>query len=190
VLLLLQSCGEQKLSHVPVGGMILAFGDSLTVGVGVAQQNSYPSILAELSGRQVIGAGVSGEETAEGLVRLSGVIEETRPDLIILLEGGNDILRNRSVDEIRQNLAAMIDLIQHAGVEVVLIGVPGKNLFSDTAFLYHELADQYSLVLEDELVADLLRERRYKSDAIHFNEKGYRLMAQSIYELLVDNGAL
>lgn len=68
--------------------------------------------------------------------------------------------------------------------------MPAKSLFSDTARLYRELAEQYQLVFEDELIAGLLRDRRYKSDSIHFNEKGYRLMAESIYDLLVDHGAL
>jgi acyl-CoA thioesterase I len=190
VVVLLQSCGEQELTPIPANGTILAFGDSLTVGVGVDRQNSYPSVLAELTGRQVTSAGVSGEETTGGLARLPNVLEQARPSLIILLEGGNDILRNRSAGRIKQNLAAMIEVAQRSGVEVLLIGVPAKNLFSDTASLYRELADQYQLVFEDELIADLLRDRSYKSDSIHFNEKGYRLMAESIHELLVDHGAL
>jgi len=190
IVVLLQGCGDQKLAPIPANGIILAFGDSLTVGVGVDRQNSYPSILSKLSGRQVISAGVSAEETTGGLVRLAGVIEEIQPELMILLEGGNDILRNKSAESVKQNLAAMIEVAQRSGVEVVLIGVPAKSLFSDTAPLYRELAEQYQLVFEDELIADLLRDRSYKSDSIHFNEKGYRLMAESIHELLVDHGAL
>ncbi len=190
ITLLLSSCGEDKLTPIPPNGTILAFGDSLTVGVGTHPKNSYPSILAELTGRQVISAGISGEETTGGLARLSDVLEHTRPNLMILLLGGNDILHNRRANGIKENLAAMIEVAQRSGVDVVLIGVPAKSLFSDTASLYRELAEQYQLVFEDELIADLLRDRRYKSDAIHFNEKGYRLMAESIHALLVDHGAL
>jgi len=190
IVVLLQGCGEKKLSPIPASGTILAFGDSLTVGYGVAQQNSYPSVLSELSGRRVINAGVSGEVTAEGLLRLPETLEQTQPDLLILLEGGNDILRNKGQAAAKKNLASMIEVAQSLGVEVVLIGVPVKSLFSDTAPFYRELAEQYQLVFEDELIADLMRNRSYKSDAIHFNQQGYRLMAESIYELLTDNGAL
>ncbi|MEZ5523877.1 MAG: arylesterase [Pseudomonadales bacterium] len=190
VAFLLQSCGEQKLSPLPPDGVILAFGDSLTVGIGADKHSSYPSVLAELSGRRVVNGGVSGEVTAEGLRRLTALVEQERPAVMILIEGGNDILRNQDVAGTKKNLAAMIELAQGLGIEVVLVGVPAKSLFSDSAPLYRELAEQYGLAFEDELIANLLRNHRYKSDPIHFNAQGYRLMAEGIYELLVENGAL
>jgi lysophospholipase L1-like esterase len=68
--------------------------------------------------------------------------------------------------------------------------VPPKRIFSDVAAFYRDLARHYQLVFEDSLIASLLRRSDYKSDAIHFNEKGYRVMAEVIHELLVENGAL
>lgn len=109
---------------------------------------------------------------------------------VSLLEGGNDILRNKSAQNIKQNLAAMIELAQSNGVQVGLIGVPEKKLFSKVAPLYEELAEQYNVAFADDLLADLLRENKYKSDAIHLNSQGYRVMAESIYQLLVKHGAL
>ena len=185
------SCSDApSLSYLPENAVILAFGDSLTVGVGAPQANSYPGVLAQLAERNVVNAGVSGEETAQGLNRLTGVLKQLQPDLLLLLEGGNDILRNRDLRQTRQNLATMIELAHSMEVEVVLIGVPEKRLFSNVAPLYEELADQYKVVLIDNLVASLLRKSRYKSDAIHLNEQGYRILAESIYEVLVDRGAL
>ena len=188
--LMLQSCGQSKLTPIPPQGTILAFGDSLTAGVGVEPPQSYPSVLSELSGRQVINAGVSGEVTAAGLERLPEVLDQTKPTVLILLEGGNDILRNQDLEATKQNLAAMIELAQERDVEVVLVGVPAKSLFSDVMPFYKELAKDYKLAFEDDLVASLLRQSDYKSDEIHLNEQGYRVMAESIHELLVDEGAL
>ncbi len=74
--------------------------------------------------------------------------------------------------------------------QVVLIGVPQKKLFSDSAPLYEELADDFQLVFDDSLLGGLLRSRALKSDYIHLNEKGYRKMAESIYKLLKENGAM
>lgn len=91
---ILMGCESSRLEPLKEGDVILAFGDSLTVGVGTQKQNSYPSVLARLTGTTVINAGVSGETTAEGLVRLSRLLDEHRPGLLILLEGGNDILRS------------------------------------------------------------------------------------------------
>ena len=190
-LLLLQACSESNsLMPIPHDGVILAFGDSLTVGVGTSDAHSYPTVLAQLAGRQVVSAGVSGEETTQGLSRLPGVMDDVNPDLLVLLQGGNDILRNRNLQQAKQNLAAMIELAQSRGVQVVLIGVPEKKLFSDVAPLYEELAEQYNLVFADDLLSNLLRDNEYKSDAVHLNQQGYRLMAESIHELLVKHGAL
>ena len=187
-ILLLQSCEQPKLKPIPKDSVILAFGDSLTSGVGVEKAKSYPSVLAELSSRRVINAGISGELTADGLARLPEVLDQTKPAILILLEGGNDILRNKDSNTIKRNLASMIETARSRNIDVVLIGVPEKNLFSDVAPLYRELAEHYQLVFEDDLIGDLLRKRAYKSDALHFNEQGYRLMAEAIYDLLVENG--
>jgi lysophospholipase L1-like esterase len=188
--MLLQGCEQPKLTPLPAEGTILAFGDSLTSGVGAEKSNSYPSVLAQLSGLRVINAGISGEVTGDGLARLPKAIDQTTPDLLILLEGGNDILRNQHLEVTKRNLASMIELAQSRGVEVVLIGVPAKSLFSNVASFYAELAEDYQLVFEDNLIASLLRKNAYKSDAIHFNQQGYRVMAEAIHELLVENGAL
>lgn len=189
--LLLQACGERKLlSRVSESATILAFGDSLTSGVGVSSAHSYPHVLSRLSGRKVINAGISGEVTKQGLARLAYVIAKTNPELMILLQGGNDILRNHNLAVTKQNLSAMITLAKEQGVQVVLIGVPQKQLFSDTAPLYRELAKEHKLVFEPELIANLMRKRKFKSDTVHFNKAGYQKMAEAIHELLRENGAL
>ncbi len=187
----LHGCSDSpSLNFVPDNGVILSFGDSLTVGVGAAGEHSYPNVLANLSGRKVIGSGVSGEETSEGLVRLASVLENENPNLLILLEGGNDILRNRNMQAIKKNLAAMIEMAQSRSIEVVLVGVPEKKLFLGVAPIYEELAVEYDLVFSDDLLSDLLSSNQYKSDAVHLNQQGYKKMAESIYDLLVEHGAL
>ena len=188
---ILHACSDSNsLSPIPQDGVILAFGDSLTVGVGTSASYSYPTILEQLSGRKVVAAGVSGEETAQGLIRLPKVLDEANPNLLILLEGGNDILRNRNLHETKQNLAAMIELAQARGVQVMLIGVPEKKIFSNVAPLYEQLAEQYGLVFADDLLSGLLRDNEYKSDAVHLNQQGYRVMAETIHQLLLKYGAL
>ena len=187
----LLACSDApSLNYVPQDGTIVAFGDSLTVGVGAAPAESYPSVLAQLSQRMVISAGVSGEETTAGQKRLVQVLEETTPNVLILLQGGNDILRNRSMQSVKQNLAAMIELAHSKSIDVVLIGVPAKKLFSDVAPLYTELADEYRLVFAEELLSGLLRDSQYKSDPVHLNKQGYRKLAEEIHELLQEHGAL
>ncbi|MFT4928837.1 MAG: acyl-CoA thioesterase-1, partial [Phenylobacterium sp.] len=104
--------------------------------------------------------------------------------------GGNDILRNLNLEQTKQNLAGMIELTQSKGIPLVLVGVPNKSLFSDTAPLYQELAEKYQLVFADELVSDLLRTPAFKSDMVHFNQQGYEQMATRLHQLLIERGAL
>ena len=187
----LTGCSDApKLTRLQQHDVILAFGDSLTQGVGVSKQYSYPSVLETLSGVKVINAGVSGETTSEGLNRFADVIEQHAPAIVILLEGGNDILQNKSLDETQANLNDMIDIAKSYGVEVVLIGVPQKSLFSNSAPLYQALADKHQIVFEPSLIARLMKKPSMKSDYIHFNKAGYEAMAKAIHQLLKENGAL
>ncbi|KEA65613.1 lipolytic enzyme, G-D-S-L [Marinobacterium lacunae] len=190
VAVLLQGCGSDKLTPLADGAAILAFGDSLTKGYGVDEAQSYPSVLAHRTGYTVINAGVYGEITAQGVERLGPILEREQPQLLILLEGGNDILRGIDPAETKNNLARMIELARNQGVEVILVGVPHKNLFSSYAPFYGELAEDYQLPFADSIVADLLRNPKYKSDQVHFNAAGYRRLAESLEFLLREEGAL
>lgn len=190
-ILIITACSDSsKLTGLSRHDVILAFGDSLTEGIGANKAQSYPAVLEELTGQGVINAGISGETTAEGLTRFSKTLEDYTPSLVILLEGGNDILRNLPPAQTKRNLAQMIEIAQRHKIQILLVGVPQKKLFSDTAPLYFELAEEYQVPLEAELVSDLLRSPQYKSDPIHFNEKGYRKLAEGLYQRLIDEGAI
>ncbi|MGM0516081.1 MAG: arylesterase [Pseudomonadota bacterium] len=190
VALLVTGCGSGSLEPLGSDEVILAFGDSLTKGVGAPPEDSYPARLAELSGHPVVNAGVSGEMTAEGMERLPAVLDETDPGLMILLLGGNDILRNGSPAEAKRNLSRMIEMAQDRDVQVLLLSVPEKSLFSNSAPFYDELAEEHGVVLMDGMVASLLRTPKYKSDQVHLNAAGYREMAERIHARLVEEGGL
>lgn len=188
--LLLAACGAKPLPSLTYSDTILAFGDSLTEGYGTSKDKSYPAILAQLCGRTVINAGVSGETSSQGLMRFENTLDRYTPSLVILLMGGNDILQNQNIATTKQNLATMIEIAKGRNIPVVFLGVPEKSLFSDSAPIYQELADEHELVFAKSLIASLLKSPALKSDTIHLNAKGYRKMAEALYELLQDNGAL
>ena len=189
--ILLVACGgDNKLQPLEIDSVVLAFGDSLTDGVGVAREDSYPSALSRLIGRQVINEGISGETTSEGVKRFEQVLDKHQPQLVILLEGGNDILRNHNLSVTKSNLSAMIEMAKKKSIDVVLIGVPEKDIFSDHADLYAELSNEHDVVFEGEIIAYLMKRPSFKSDPIHFNKKGYQKLAEDIQTLLESNGAL
>ena len=139
----------------------------------------------------MINAGVPGEVTAEGLARLPALLEEHRPDLLILCHGGNDLLRRIPESHIESNLRAMIELARAQAVEVILVGVPRPKLFGlDAAPLYESLARELDLPLESGIVPALEGKSDRKSDHIHFNAHGYREMAEAISSLMHEAGAL
>ncbi|QQX81360.1 arylesterase [Shewanella sp. KX20019] len=179
-LLLLQSCQEANIAPLSANATVVAFGDSLTAGVGASRQHDYPSQLAVLSGLNVINAGVSGETTTEGAKRLPTVLAKYSPELLILLEGGNDFLRNQPKAGTKANLAAMIEQAQSRGVTVLLIAVPQKSLFLSPSPIYAELAEEYQIVLIEDALSELLKTASMKSDAIHLNDSGYLGLANAI----------
>lgn len=188
--LLLVACESGPMSPLPGDAVILAFGDSLTSGVGASSGEDYPRQLARLTGFRVVNGGVSGETAQQGRRRLPSELRRYNPDLVLLLMGGNDFLRSRQRQAVKSDLAAMVEAARARGSQVLLIGVPEKSLFLSTSPIYKELAEAYNVVLAEDIVADLLRSPRYKSDMIHLNDEGYSKLAQTLAQLLRRSGAL
>ncbi|SFC61179.1 GDSL-type esterase/lipase family protein [Pseudoalteromonas denitrificans] len=184
------ACSEVSLKPLSDSSTIVAFGDSLTYGKGVPKEDSYPSVLAQLTHLKVINTGISGETTGKGLMRFETVIHKYNPQLIILLEGGNDFLRNKPKVQTQNNLAKMIEMAQARDIEIILVAVPQKSIFLTPSIIYQELAQKYNLVLLEDIITDLLKNNQYKSDQIHFNKLGYQKLAQRIYQELKDKGAI
>ena len=191
----LSACSDAELPALTGEARILAFGDSLTHGYGVKSSESYPMVLQRLTGLKVINAGVSGETSEQGLERLPKLLgkleqESKTPALVILLEGGNDVLRKVPEAQISHNIAQMIEITQSKGIPILLVGVPEKKLFGSTLALYEELAEAYQIPLEDDIVASLVMRPSMKSDYIHFNAQGYQELAEAIYQKLKQAGAV
>ncbi|MFC1592184.1 arylesterase [Thermodesulfobacteriota bacterium] len=190
--LLLAGCGSPAPRIAPLGpdAVVLAFGDSLTYGHGAKEQESYPAVLERLTGRTVINAGVPGEVTRQGRMRLPGLLDEHRPDLLLLCHGGNDMLKKLGDDQAAGNLQYMIDAARQRGIDVVLIGVPRPGLVLSTAQFYADVAKRNNIACEEGIVTDILASGALKSDYIHPNAAGYRRMAEAVFALLREEGAL
>ena len=191
VCLLIGGCGDEpELAPLASGDVILAFGDSLTYGTGAREEESYPAVLARLSGHEVINEGIPGEVSAEGLERLPDLLEEYQPRLVILCHGGNDFLRQIDQSRMESNVRGMIRLVQERNIPVVLLGVPKPGLFLSSAEVYRNIAESTGVVFIEDLLPEVLGDRSLKSDTIHPNKDGYRAMAENIYQVLQETGAL
>ncbi len=180
-----------EVSALQPGDSILAFGDSITYGYGAKPGESYPAVLASMTGLRVINAGINGETSGEGLARLPKLLGDDSIRLMILCSGGNDILQRRSREELKSNLERMIALAKAKGIDVVLIGVPEFGIFGLSSLpLYKEVAREENVAYMPSLLPDILGDRSLKTDYVHPNAAGYRTMAEKIFERLRETGYL
>jgi len=187
----LMSCSQPaQLPRLSPEAVILAFGDSLTYGTGVAPDQSYPTLLSTMTGYRVINAGIPGEVSMAGLARLPGLLDETQPELIIICHAANDILRGMSLERAGENLQAMIQLAQQRGIAVVILAVPKFSIMLSPAGFYETIAKDMNVPIEADILSTVLADHKLKSDQIHPNSKGYRLMAEAVFALLEKAGAL
>ncbi len=189
--LLASGCGQKaKLPPLASDAVVLAFGDSLTYGTGASEEESYPAQVARITGRRVVREGVPGEISAAGLARLPAALDEHRPRLLLLCHGGNDFLRRLPMDAAADNVRAMVRLAKDRGIDVLLIGTPEIGLTLTPPEFYAAIAKQFGIPYEGDVLAKILRNGDLKSDQVHPNAQGYRLMAERVADLLRKSGAI
>ena len=173
---------------------IVAFGNSLTAGAGIPAEESYPSQLQrrlDESGYRyrVINAGVSGDTTAGGLRRVDWVLK-SRPQVVILELGANDGLRGLSLDQMHDNLEAIIKRVQAARVKVILAGMKlplnyGEEYRSRFEAVYLRLAQAHHIALMPFFLEGVGAQAKLnQSDSIHPTGDGYRVIVDHLWPVL------
>lgn len=165
------------LPQLTQSATILAFGDSLTAGVG-GSGRGYPQMLQQRIDREVINAGVPGETTAQGRRRLPAVLAATRPELLILCLGINDFLQDVPRDRIRENLRAMVATAHSFGVSVLLLAVPRPGEIAADP-LFAAVAARTGATMATAFV-EVLTNPALMADPVHPNRAGYRQLAAAL----------
>lgn len=192
MVLCLTACGNKvpPVARLASTDVVLAFGDSLTYGIGAKAEDSYPVVLGQLIGRTVVRSGVPGEQTAGGLARLPEVLDEHKPKLVIVCLGGNDMLRKGTPETIEADLRKILTLIKSRGLDAMLIGVPTPTLITRPPDFYFRLAKEFAIPYEGDIITSVLYKSDLKSDPIHPNATGYRKVAEAVARLMRDAGAI
>lgn len=168
---------------------MLALGDSLTYGIGASREESYPTMLAKMTGWNVVNAGVPGETAGQGCARMADLLAEHRPQLVLVLLGGNDFLRRMPEQGIRDALARCKADAASADVAMVLVPVPRLGATGlANASLYGEFARAANVPIVDAGLSDLLARPSLRSDHVHLNAAGYRALAEQVATGLADQG--
>jgi acyl-CoA thioesterase-1 len=184
---------ERKNEHA---GIIVAFGDSLTAGAGVAENEAYPAQLerklnADGHHYKVINAGVSGETSSGALSRIKWVLT-MKPDIVILETGANDGLRGVNPELTRNNLDAIVAALKEHGVVVVLAGMRmasnlGREYTEKFAAMYPFVAAKHQVILMPFFLAGVAGDPNLnQQDGIHPTAKGYEIVTANIYPYVVN----
>jgi len=175
---------------------IVAFGDSLTAGYGLASpKQSYPSLLqqkldADGFKYEVINAGVSGDTSAGGLRRIDWNLDAGGVRFVILELGANDFLRGQPVTETKKNLAAIIERAKSRGAEVLLAGMytttkTGRDYDAQINDAYRSLAKEHDVTLIPFFLEGIAGDDKLnQDDRIHPNADGTKIVADTVYKYL------
>lgn len=208
LILSLLSCGQnqtqQKEEVQAVQGpnddkpIILFFGNSLTAGYGIEEEEAYPSLAGQRLDSlgydyQVINGGLSGETTAGGLSRLDWFLEE-KPEIFVLELGGNDGLRGIEIEETKKNLKAIIATVRtkFPDTKIILAGMQippnmGQDYTKRFAEIYPEIANEENVMLIPFLLEGVAGNPDLNlRDGIHPTEEGHKIVLENIWPYLYE----
>lgn len=173
---------------------VVFLGDSLTAGLGLAADQSYPSLIgARLKERgydyDIINAGVSGDTSAGGLRRLDWSLDGDVRVLVVAL-GGNDGLRGLPPSDLKKNLAAILDRAREKKIPVILAGMEappnnGPDYTREFREVYASLAKQYKVRFIPFLLQGVAGDASLnQADGIHPNVRGAQIVADLVWKEL------
>jgi acyl-CoA thioesterase-1 len=172
----------------------VAFGDSLTAGLGLSAPETFPALLQERLKQdgydyEVVNAGVSGDTSAGGVRRIDWALDGDVRFLILEL-GANDFLRGQPIAETKKNLAQIIDIAQSKNAKVLLAGMlaptsAGQEYEGQIRKMFTDLAREKQVqlipfLLEGVAGVELLNQ----PDGIHPNAAGSKIVAATVYKYL------
>ncbi|MDD5432440.1 MAG: arylesterase [Candidatus Omnitrophica bacterium] len=177
----LSACEKKEIKNVSSNGKnIICFGDSITYGYGVTSDEAYPVHLSKMINFSVINAGIDGDTTTEALKRLDSDVLSRNPLLVIIEFGGNDFLRKVSPELTVNNIKQMVERIQEKGAMVAIVDVSAGMLMKEYRPAYFKIAKDNGAIFVPSIMSGIITNPSMKSDFLHPNGNGYKLIAQRI----------
>lgn len=181
----LTGCAKREIKNIDSNGKnIICFGNSITFGYGANPGEDYPAALSKMITIPVINAGIDGDTTIEALKRIDSDVLEREPLLVIIEFGGNDFLRKIPMDETLRNIEEIIKKIYSKGAMVAVADVSAGMIMSSYRKEFKRLSKKYNTIFIPKLFSDILTNPTLKSDSIHPNAEGYKLIAQKIHRAI------
>lgn len=168
----------------PGKNAVVAFGDSLTAGIGAT--DSEAGFVPELALRtacsvsSIINAGKSGDTTGDALKRLESDVLIHDPKIVVIMLGGNNIFRRVSDATTYTELRAIVDRIHDNGSMVVLVGLQGGNYATRLVPLYERISRETGCAYVPNILHGIIGTTRLMSDLVHPDNGGYGIMARRV----------
>lgn len=178
-------CGSRPVGSDIKNKNIICFGDSITEGVGANPGEDFPSLLSVKLNRPVINAGRSGDTTQDALKRIQGDVLDKNPGLVIVEFGANDYLKKIPMEETFQNLDKTVELLQAQGAVVVLVTVKIGIFFDEYYKGFKKIARERKILLVSDILKGIFTDPKLKSDGLHPNSAGYKIIADRIYKAIL-----
>jgi len=174
---------------------ILVVGDSISAAYRIDTDLGWVSLLqqkleTERLDWRVVNASVSGHTTLDGLVRIDALLDEVKPQIMILELGANDGLRGYKLDAVRDNLIELIDRAQSRGVFVVLAGMQlppnyGPQYVDGFKNMYAELSTTMNTGLIPFLMDGVAAvEELMQDDGLHPKAEGQPGLLENVWPIL------
>src|SRR5687768_10068194 len=163
----------------PSSVTVVAFGDSITAGVGTSGSNDYVSVLSNRTGVSIINAGRPGDTTASALARIDSAVLSRDADIVIVFLGGNDLLQSVPVQQRIANITAIVQQIRSDGAAVILVGV-GSGALDPFEGALPGIASQTSSTLVPAVLDGIFGVPSLMADLIHPNNAGHAIIADRI----------
>ncbi len=179
-------CAKREIKNIDSRGTnIICFGDSLTFGYGAGPGEDYPSALAKLIDTAVINAGIDGDTASEALQRLKPDALDRDPLLVIIEFGGNDFLRKIPKEVTINNIKEMVERVQAKGAMVALVDISAGMFLKEYRLAFYNLAREKGAIFIPSILSGIITNPSMKSDFLHPNGAGYRMIAQRIHREII-----
>jgi acyl-CoA thioesterase I len=188
-----------SLAQASTTPTLLILGDSLSAGYGITLEKGWTSLLQErlkasskegLQTIRVLNASISGETTSGGKNRLPTLLNEYKPQWLVIELGANDALRGQDLRTSQKNLASMVEMAQQQGAKVMLLGIRlptnyGPAYDRQLQTVYSKLAKQYQLIFDPFFLEEVaLDPDLMQADALHPNEAAQPIILERLWPKL------
>ena len=164
--------------------LIVFFGNSLTAGEGAGDGEDFPNLIGKTLNVPIVNAGVSGNSTADALLRIDKDVLSKHPSIVVIELGSNDLLEHIDIEVSRRNLDLILAKVKPTDVKIVILGAKFFLFNQKYETDWTNLAKKYNATYVPDILEGIIADQSLKFDDIHPNAKGYQKIAEKLMPII------